>query len=294
MPHLQEAVTALVVEVNSSAGNLPTVGVVLARRITDVLAETLHVSDGDLGVEARFAVHAIATDYLPTTMRTYVRAERAGSERAAEELVRQLRELVDAAWRMLTSSGYANVPPAAASLTTPMVLALRDHGYDARPFRVQRAAMTDGDYAKMYLADRRAALSSEGLHVDERIDDVRMTGVHETALDHCLRNAGARNITHAYILDAYSARRDPRTEATLNQLGAASTSELLSIANDPVFYPNARFCKRILAMRPEAMAATLRDLPGWVVNWLDWAVLGGHGRRLRRVSGLSRGCLGTG
>lgn len=102
VPHLKVAVADLVGEINASAGRLPSVGVVLSRRITDALSDVVSFGEqADLGIDARVAVYSIATDYLPTTLRSYVRAERAGKADAGDELHRQLLGLAEASQRLL-------------------------------------------------------------------------------------------------------------------------------------------------------------------------------------------------
>jgi hypothetical protein len=59
--------------VNTSAGKLPAVSVVQARRLTDTLAEVIDTSEvRALDVYAVIAVRGTIEDYLPTTLRTYL------------------------------------------------------------------------------------------------------------------------------------------------------------------------------------------------------------------------------
>ncbi|SDP49286.1 hypothetical protein SAMN05660199_04055 [Klenkia soli] len=59
--------------VNASAGDLPVASVVAARRITDLLSEVVRTSDvRPLDIYAAISVRATATDYLPTTVRSFV------------------------------------------------------------------------------------------------------------------------------------------------------------------------------------------------------------------------------
>jgi hypothetical protein len=63
----------LVHTVNSNAGKLPAEGVVVTRRVLDVVREVIETSsDRDLDVRAIVAVRGILEDYLPTTLRTYL------------------------------------------------------------------------------------------------------------------------------------------------------------------------------------------------------------------------------
>jgi hypothetical protein len=63
--------------INANAGRLPLRAVVDARRITDVLAEIVDTSDvRPLDVYATISVRAAVTDYLPTTIRTFLAVDR--------------------------------------------------------------------------------------------------------------------------------------------------------------------------------------------------------------------------
>jgi hypothetical protein len=63
----------LVHEVNSKAGRLPAEGVVIARRVLDVVREVIETSaDRDLDIRAIVAIRGILEDYLPTTLRAYL------------------------------------------------------------------------------------------------------------------------------------------------------------------------------------------------------------------------------
>jgi hypothetical protein len=63
----------LVQSVNSNAGKLPAEGVVVARRVLDVVREVIETSaDRELDIRAIVAVRGILEDYLPTTLRAYL------------------------------------------------------------------------------------------------------------------------------------------------------------------------------------------------------------------------------
>lgn len=90
---------SLILEINSSAGDLPTIGVVLARAVTDTVREVLTSGDADrLDIGVRVAINGTLTDYLPGSIRAYVGAVRASTSDANEEtatdsLVEQLTTL---------------------------------------------------------------------------------------------------------------------------------------------------------------------------------------------------------
>jgi hypothetical protein len=70
---LRAAMTELDRFVNAHAGRLPAAAVVGARQITDVLRDVVDTSDvRPLDVYAVVSVRGIVSDYLPTTLRTYL------------------------------------------------------------------------------------------------------------------------------------------------------------------------------------------------------------------------------
>jgi hypothetical protein len=89
---------SLILEINSSAGELPTIGVVLARAVTDTVREVLTSGEADrLDIGVRVAINGTLTDYLPGSIRAYVGAVRAAGReaeaRATDALVEQLTTL---------------------------------------------------------------------------------------------------------------------------------------------------------------------------------------------------------
>lgn len=196
---------------------------------------------------------------------------------------------------VVTSSGFGFAAPAAHSLVAPFVAALADAGVRACTARVHRSSVSDGDYAAMSLEQRRAAMSSRALSVSAMppgalviaVDDVRVTGVHETAMDECLRAGGARDVMHSYIVDAWDVREDPATEALLNASGVTTDAQLLDLAHSERFLPNARFCKRVLGMPEPRMQRFLALGPSWLPVWIESVITGDS---LDSVGALRGGC----
>jgi len=99
VPALLRKNQSLILEVNSSAGDLPTIGVVLARAVTDTVRGVLTSGDADrLDIGVRVAINGTLTDYLPGSIRAYVGAVRASTstqnaETATDSLVEQLTTL---------------------------------------------------------------------------------------------------------------------------------------------------------------------------------------------------------
>lgn len=177
---------------------------------------------------------------------------------------------------VVTSSGFGFAPPAAHSLVAPFVEALGAAGVETTVARVFRSSLSNGDYAAMTLEQRQAAVSSRSLSVSPQLggalvvalDDVRVTGVHEVAMDECLRAGGAGDVLHAYVVDAWDVREDPSTEAVLNASGVVGDDQLLEVALGESFIPNARFCKRVLGMEEARMRRFLALGPGSLREWM--------------------------
>ncbi|MEY2553704.1 MAG: hypothetical protein QOC57_1564 [Ilumatobacteraceae bacterium] len=70
---LLATVFELVREINVNAGKLPAEGVVIARRVLDVVREVIETSgERDLDVHAVVSIRGMLDDYLPTTLRSYL------------------------------------------------------------------------------------------------------------------------------------------------------------------------------------------------------------------------------
>lgn len=114
---LRGAITAVNQLINAAAGRLPLPAVVAARRITDVLAEVVDTSDvRPLDVYATISVRGAVTDYLPTTLRTYLAVDRdlANVQRPSgftptESLLEQLDALESSAVAVLEAAQAQDV-----------------------------------------------------------------------------------------------------------------------------------------------------------------------------------------
>lgn len=177
----------------------------------------------------------------------------------------------------VTSSGFGFVPPAAHALIGPFTRTARLLGADVTAFRVLRATVSNGDYAAMSLDQRQAAMSGHALSVHDHnlegahviaLDDVRVTGVHEHAMQDCLTRAGAQTVHHAYIIDAWQVRQDPSVESALNASAVNGDRALAALTHASVFTPNARFSKRVLTMGQDRLRAFLGMTPEWVGEWV--------------------------
>lgn len=167
----------------------------------------------------------------------------------------------------VTSSAYKIARPASASLVEPFVgmaqAVAYAHGSRGRivPFKINRANLTDGDYAAMSAEQRSKVMSQNGLNLPKGVviedqhvvalDDIRVTGSHEVTLDALLRKKGADVVTHAYILDVPNGKSDPTLEARINKSSVQDIDDLIEVASVKHFAANARFGKRILTERPD-------------------------------------------
>jgi hypothetical protein len=114
---LRAAIADVVRLVNSSAGRLPLAAVVAARRVTDVLSEVVATTEvRALDIHAVISVRATATDYLPTTVRSYVAVDeslvdvpRASGRTPRQSLLQQLDDLEGAALAVLQASQQQDV-----------------------------------------------------------------------------------------------------------------------------------------------------------------------------------------
>jgi hypothetical protein len=98
---LRDAMVELDRFVNRNAGRLPAAAVVGARQITDLLRDVVDTSDvRPLDVYAVVSIKGIVTDYLPTTLRTYLAVDpsllhtpRASGRTPAQSLLEQVDAL---------------------------------------------------------------------------------------------------------------------------------------------------------------------------------------------------------
>ena len=114
---LRAALTRVDRLVNASAGRLPPASVVAARRVTDALAEVVDGADvRPLDVHAVISVRATATDYLPTTVRSYLAVDpdlvdvpRSSGRTPAESLLEQLDALETSALAVRDAAAHSDV-----------------------------------------------------------------------------------------------------------------------------------------------------------------------------------------
>jgi hypothetical protein len=114
---LLKAMWDLIGFINQNAGKLPVEAVVAARRVTDAVREVVDTADErPLDVHAVLSIKAILTDYLPTTLRSYlaldpalVDAPRPDGRTPRELLVEQINALWAAAADVLAATRARDV-----------------------------------------------------------------------------------------------------------------------------------------------------------------------------------------
>lgn len=114
---LRSAIATMTRTVNANAGRLPLPAVVAARRITDVLSEIVDTTDvRPLDVYATISVRGAVTDYLPTTIRTFlaldkdlVDVKRPSGSTPTESLMEQLAALEGSAVAVLEATQAQDV-----------------------------------------------------------------------------------------------------------------------------------------------------------------------------------------
>jgi hypothetical protein len=102
----------LVHQVNADAGKLPAEGVVIARRVLDVLREVIETSsERELDVRAVVAIRSMLEDYLPTTLRAYLAIDprlvnevRPSGRTPAQSFIEQLDVLWSSAMDLLDAA----------------------------------------------------------------------------------------------------------------------------------------------------------------------------------------------
>ncbi|MGY1884132.1 hypothetical protein ACI799_02350 [Blastococcus sp. SYSU DS0753] len=114
---LSSAIASVNRLVNAAAGRLPLSAVVAARRVTDVLAEIVDTSEvRPLDVYAVISVRSTVTDYLPTTVKSFlavdaalVDAPRPSGRTPAQSLMEQLDALESSALAVLEATQQQDV-----------------------------------------------------------------------------------------------------------------------------------------------------------------------------------------
>jgi hypothetical protein len=220
-----------------------------------------------------------------------------GSVAAAETFARALGaafceahpELALAPRLLMTSSPYAHVPAAAATLARrlrPVLNAARAaHRLGPVPLlRVDRISTTAGDYGTLSAQARDLHMAGNtlsfrrfrpeqvrGAHLLV-VDDVRVTGAHQRCLMRASEELPLRARTFLYIA-AFRGQADgcfdPAQEDALNHAAVRTLDDLAAIVEAGDFAWNVRACKFVLKPGNYAeLPRFLRRMPGWFVRGL--------------------------
>ncbi|WP_446666451.1 phosphoribosyltransferase family protein [Flexivirga sp. B27] len=206
----------------------------------------------------------------------------AAGRRFAVALAALAAQCLDSRPVLVTTSAFAQVPPAAYSLLIPFVEHLRSLRPDLEvgAFRINRRGVSNGDYSRMTPADRRASIGSADLTPERDVsgttvlalDDIRVTGNHERAMDRCLNDAGVAEVWHLYVVDAADFAQCPQIESVLNEAAIDGAQDLLEIADERRFVPNARLCRRVLALPQQQLRHFVERAQPALLGWLAAAV----------------------
>jgi hypothetical protein len=109
---LMQGVYDLINLINVNAGRLPVEAVVAARQVTDLMRELIDsAGDRELDVYVVVAVKGIVTDYLPTTLRSYLALDRSlvdvprpSGRTPSQSVVEQIESLWDSAADLLDAT----------------------------------------------------------------------------------------------------------------------------------------------------------------------------------------------
>lgn len=183
---------------------------------------------------------------------------------------------------LVTTSAFALVPPAAYSLLIPFVqhLQLLRPDLEVGTFRITRRGVSNGDYSRMTPEDRRASIGAGDLTPERDItgavvlalDDIRVTGNHERAMDRCLTEAGVAEVRHLYVVDAAGFADCPQIESVLNEAAIDGAADLLEIAAERRFVPNARLCRRVLSLPADEVRRFVDGVQPELLGWLSAAI----------------------
>lgn len=236
--------------------------------------------------------------------------------RFADELVQRLAtdcpDVLQAPRLVVTASCYKYVPLASATLArcAGHLLNTRRAAVGVAPIistQFYRAQLIEGDYSTMSLDERERFIAGDIVRIDPGVltdaavlvlDDVRITGLHESRLAAVLADAGAPEAVFAYCA-IIEGRADPTIEKRMNQAAVGDLDALADLIGAGGFRLNSRVCKLILGAPPDLLDAFLDRLAPDVLAELvaglecnGYAVMGRY--RAAYESMLTRASAGVG
>lgn len=220
-------------------------------------------SDNELTVASNLGFDAVKVDeYSQFKYGNGTIAQRYG-RLMGRQVIQNFPTLLDEEAVHITSSAFKVAPPASSALLNPFMESINDYakeeGSDTLflPLRIHRANLTNGDYATMTIEEREAIVAQNGLSLEEgadikqktviALDDIYVTGSHERSIEHVLEKNNVGDTIYSYILEAKGGKSQPKIEATINGNAVKNVEDIITLAQNKDFTPNARLCKYILS-----------------------------------------------
>jgi hypothetical protein len=155
---------------------------------------------------------------------------------------------------------YQQVPTAAVAITDCLPDLLRAQGYQISEFKISGQAF-GADFSNKNIEQRRTALAQITLTAPDEIrkairnqrviviDDIKVTGLHETAIARLLSSCNTGGMLFCYVasLEREGSVWWPEVEWDLNHCYMNSLERLAELMQDPYFVINSRVCKFVLA-----------------------------------------------
>lgn len=173
---------------------------------------------------------------------------------------------------IVSASAYKRLRTAAQFVADGVLLRLKWAGFEADAGRIHRARLTEGDYGTMNAAERAFWMANNGLSLDERlfygrhviiVDDVRITGSHERAIERLFQTLPVASVTSAYVvaIDPALAAQDTCIEDRMNHASITSLHDLYRLMWDQERYVlTARTVKFVLSRPLDVLDVFLRKI----------------------------------
>lgn len=181
----------------------------------------------------------------------------------------------------VASSAFRVAPPASQGLVTPFVEsvigAVEDRGAETtiRTFTIGKSRLATDGYADMTFEERRATLQSDlilpgDMDFTDRtvvmLDDIRVTGLREEALEGLFTDVGAARTIFGYALNVENGREFPKIEGVLNRTAVKDLDDIIELACRPGYIPNVRACKFIAAKGSDQIERFCDSVPSEVAE----------------------------
>lgn len=216
----------------------------------------------------RYSLHQIHDGKLGFSPRLYSRFK-FGDGAAAEELGRDLADgFIQANLTggpipsFIVAVSYERVPTAAFYLRRYFVRHLNrwllEGGHPpCQEIQIQRRTTFYKDFGLMSAEERTKNMSNDQFYIDVGalvgksliiLDDIRITGAHETRMAQMIEDLQIPNETFfVYLAELRSRHIDPTIENMLNFYAVGTLGDMIALAQSSRFSINARFVKHILS-----------------------------------------------